>query len=144
MQALPMILMAVGTAASVAGQSQAASAQAAAAETNANALREQASTEEARIRRMNRVELARQRATLAKSGVAVEGTPLDQLVRNANELEQNAVNARRGLLRSADLEDRGGRNALGTGRTQALASLFAGASNAYGSYRQTSLLRTGS
>jgi len=143
MQALPLILMAVGTAFSVSGQQQAASAEAAAAETNANALRDQAATEEGRIRRMNRVEMARQRATLAKSGIAPTGTPLDQLVRNAAELEQNAINARRGLLRSADLETRTGRSALGVGRTRSLAALFAGGSAAYGQYQQSSLLRTG-
>jgi hypothetical protein len=90
---------------------------------------------------MNRVELARQRASLAKTGVQIEGTPLDQLVRNASELEQNAINARRGLLRSADVEERFGRSALRSGRTQALASLLAGASNVYGQYQQSSLLR---
>ena len=141
MQAIPLIIMAAGTALQASGQAQAAGAQNAAAQENASALQMQASEEEARVRRMNRVELSRQRASLAKSGVSLEGTPLDQLVRNASELEQNAINARRGLLRAADVENRSGRSALGTGRTQALASLLAGASNVYGQYQQSSLLR---
>jgi hypothetical protein len=140
-EAIPLIIMAAGTALQASSQAQAAGAANAAAQENALNLRQQASEEEACVRRMNRVELARQRASLAKTGVRLEGTPLDQLVRNASELEQNAINARRGLLRAADVEQRYGRSALSSGRTQALASLLAGASNMYGQYQQSSLLR---
>ena len=128
----------------MAGQSQAAHAEAQAASLNADAINAQATTEAARLQRMNRVELARQRASIAQSGVQLEGSTLEQIVRNANELEQNVSNVMLGAKRDAMLEHLRGRNALGAGRTQMLATLLAGASSGYGAYSQSSLLRTGS
>jgi hypothetical protein len=141
MQFLGLILSVAGTAVSVVNSNQEAENASTLANIEAEELRQQASEEEARVRRMNRVELARQRATLAKSGVALEGTPLDQLVRNANELEQDAVNASRGILRKEAAAVNYGRSALAAGRSQMVASLISGASSAYAGYSNYGLLR---
>jgi hypothetical protein len=127
----------------VAGQARQANAAADAATRESRQRLEQAAEEEARQRRFNRVELARQRSTLAKSGVRLEGTPLEQLVRNANELEQNAINARRGLLREAKEAARAAGEIRTAGRYNIAAGIIGGAANAYGSYATSSLLRQG-
>lgn len=86
-----------GAGVAMAGSVQQAKATEAAAEANAKMIREQASEEEARVRRINRIELGRYRASVAKSGVQLAGSPLEQIVRAAGELERNALGARRGL-----------------------------------------------
>ncbi len=99
----------------------------------------EAAREEARVRRGSRRKLASQRVKFAKSGVRLEGSPLQVLTDNAAEFEVDAMNVRidghnQGLLerqragvQSAAAERRG-RNLAGAallrGGTQAGGSLL--------------------
>jgi len=153
MAALPLVLqiggaiMAAGAGVAQASAARAeASAAASAAAFNERQAREEAGEQESAFRRDAARELARQRSNLAKSGVALEGTPLDQLVRNANELEQTAVGIRRGLITEAMLARMTGRNALAQGRRASTGALLGGFAQAGGMIAQgysSGLLRRG-
>lgn len=112
-----------GAGVATAGSIQQAKATEAAADANAKAMREQAGIEEARVRRINRIELGRYRASVAKSGVQLAGSPLEQIVRAAGEMERNAINARRGLVRASDIERITGR---ATSRAQLVGGIGSG------------------
>jgi hypothetical protein len=74
---------------------KAARAQARTLEETATRAQEQAAFEESETRRSNRRLLGRQRALFAKSGVRVEGTPLDVQTQIAEEGELDALMRRR-------------------------------------------------
>jgi hypothetical protein len=66
--------------------------------------RDKAAEEEAAFRRKANLELGRERAQLGKLGIIpTAGSPLEQLARNAGEVERGAVLVRRGLLEEASL-----------------------------------------
>lgn len=103
-QLIPVIIAVAATAVSTTFQVRASNAQEAQFKYAARLKREQASAEEARVRRQSAIELGRQRAVLGKLGIdPTAGSPLEQLARNAGEAERGAVFARAGLLQEASL-----------------------------------------
>jgi hypothetical protein len=99
---------------------------------NASYALQEGYAEEARRRREARRELAQERVTFAKAGVALEGSPLELLAQNAMELEREALDARLAGLRGYDVEKRQAKKLYRSARKQGLASLLSGVAGAVG------------
>lgn len=110
-----------------------AEAAAQAAEFNRAKALQDASAEEARIRREARKELGRRALGAAKAGVLLEGTPLDLLAQTAAEFELEAVNARVAGANTANLERRRAKNLRKQGRSAAISELIGGTTSAVSS-----------
>ena len=92
-----------GTVMSAMGAAQQADAQAQSAAYNAQMARNEAQAEEARRRREAARQMGEMRTGIAKSGVAMEGTPLMVLAQSAEEAEIDALTARWQGKTSSDL-----------------------------------------
>lgn len=100
------VVSVIATVVSAYGSAQASESAEDQAKYAARVARDQAAAEEAEVRRKGQQEIGRQRAVLGKLGVLpTAGTPLEQLARNAGEVERAAVQARAGLLTEASLFD---------------------------------------
>jgi hypothetical protein len=136
------VLAVAGTLGSIGGALSAGNAQKAAAEQNAamaayegQIAQQQATFEEAQLRRRTKLQLARQRAAIGASGLALEGSPLLALEDTAAEAELDALSIRyaanlAGVRSSAQAaRDRAaGRAAQQQGRLDAVGAAFGGAS----------------
>lgn len=127
---------AVGSGVAAAGSIQQGQAAADAAKTQAQIALDEGRLEESRIRRASRRELAAQENAFRRSGIALEGSPLDLLAQNAGEMERNAVNVRRGtsnqvaLLRTrADMAREAGRLGAASNALQGIANVGTGAAS---------------
>lgn len=94
--------MAGNTVSSIGAQKTLAAEERAANLNRAIVLREGA-REEARIRREGRRQASRNVTRVAKSGVRLEGSPLDVLVDNAGKVEREAIRVRQAKFLSAEL-----------------------------------------
>ena len=75
------------------------------AEIEARSRIEVSQIEEARVAREGEIFTAEQRAGVAKSGVTVEGSPLDMLAESAGEIiEERALTLRQGLVQAGQLK----------------------------------------
>ena len=110
---------------------------ASAARFNAAVTLEEAAVEAARRRRLARRETGREIAVFGKSGVTLEGSPLDFIVANAAERERDAVNVEIAARRTAGLDLARARNVRRAGETRSGAALLTGL--AQGAFRGASL-----
>lgn len=151
MAALPviaMVMMAVGTAVSVMGQMQqgrnakkAADYNAAIADRNAGIARQQAEQDAQAQQRQARLQQGAAVAAYGKSGVAIEGSPLDVLEQSASlaELDRQTI-LYRGELRAmgyaddANLSQFQGKAAMQQARSSAASTILMGGAKAAGMY----------
>jgi len=147
-----VVVSVAGTAVSVYAQNQAADAAETTAMLNANEQKKQANREaEVAAENARRAErektryLASQRAQLAASGLAMEGTPLAVLGDTAQALElqildlgSEAANRMRALRQGAALSLYEGKSQASALRTQSIATGLDGLSSAAGGYLKAS------
>lgn len=134
-QYLPLLLsgaQAGGSVLSASSEIQAGGAVAAAARYNAQLALLESQSSEATQRRGGQRYLAQKAANAGASGVRLEGTTLDALLRDAAELEVNAINTRRAGINTARLDRSQARAALSQSKTSSYATLLSGAGSAYG------------
>ena len=86
-----------------AGARQAAEGEEKRAKFNAKLAKREGFREEARIRRIGRIEAEDNVTRVAKSGVRLEGSPLEVLADNAAKVEEEALRARQAGLLSSEL-----------------------------------------
>jgi hypothetical protein len=100
---------------------------------NAQLARQEGYAEETRRRREMRRELSSEAVAYAKAGVSTtEGSPLELLAQNAQELERDALDARLQGLRGYSVARKQANQAYKASRKQALAAVLSGVSGAVG------------
>lgn len=107
---------------------------AAAARYNAKLAEQEGYAEEARTRREGMRYLASRAVSASKSGVALEGTPLEALIADAETIERDAISARYQGRDTARLERSAGRAAQSSARRGSAAAIISGLSNAGETY----------
>ena len=95
-----------------------------AAEFNADIIEQQGLQKEGLLRRRSRRQLGRMRTAIAKSGVQLEGSPLEALAASAAESEIDVLNARFDSQTAAKLERMGGASARKSANRAATAELL--------------------
>lgn len=145
-QALPLVMMAIGTGLGVSGALASGKMQAGmfgqeaeVAARNAGIVREQAAQEEAAFRRVGTRTLRAMRAAYGASGVTMEGSASDVMEDSAAQIELDALNVRyrgeitaMGYEDSADMARRRGEAAIKESRYRAASALFGGLGNMLG------------
>ena len=119
--------MAAGTAVSAAGAIQSSQAQAAAFEYQGEIARRQAEYAEARYRERSQRLLSSQRTAIAKSGVTIEGTPLEVMTKTAEDAELDALAIRYGGITAQQAARFEAGSARTAGRYRAVSNLLTGA-----------------
>lgn len=114
------------------GAAEEGDAQAKAAEYNRALALSQSRAEGARLRRLGRREVSSQRVAFAKSGVRLEGSPLELLAQNAAEFEIQALNAEVEGRNTANLERMRAREIRRATRRRVSATLIGGATKIAG------------
>lgn len=125
------------------GQKQTGLAAEAAQKYNADQAERAGYEEEAAIRKFGTRRLARRRVAVAKSGISMEGTPLEAQVADAYELEKEALYARRAGAETAKLDRMSASNAKKTSQQFATGTLLSGGARAGGLYYDLSRPRLG-
>jgi regulator of protease activity HflC (stomatin/prohibitin superfamily) len=125
------VLMAAGTVMSAAGQQQSAAAEAQAARYNSAITQAEAQAEEERIRRETQQQIGQTRASIAKSGVTYEGTPLLVLGETAANAEIDILNTQWSADTASKLYGMRASSATQAGNIGAGTSLLSGASKMF-------------
>lgn len=128
MSGMEMFLMAAGTAVQTIGAIQQGRSEQAAANYNAQAAQMDAAAKEAAQRNDAARQQGALRASLAKSGASMEGTPLMVMAESAANAELDALNTRITGQRESTLYRMRGSNAATASRWQAGTSLLTGLS----------------
>lgn len=128
MSGMEMMLMAAGTAMQTIGAIRQGNAEASAAQYNAQAATQEAAAKEAAQRRQADQVQGQLRASLSKSGVRMEGTPLAVLAESAAEAEIDAQNTRWNRDREVAIQGARASNARTAGYLNAGTSLLTGLS----------------
>ena len=97
---------------------------------NAKQARKAGALEAARIRRFGRRQEGLQKVHFAKAGVQLSGSPLEFMVRDAEQFERDAVSAQIDANATAALDESRADNARTIGRQRSLASLITGVADA--------------
>lgn len=108
------------------GSVEDAEAEAKATEYNSALQLRESRIEEARRRRIARRELSSQRVAFAKSGVLLEGSPLELLADNAAEFERDSIEVGISARSTAELDRKRAKNIQKQGRRAATAQLIGG------------------
>lgn len=131
-----LALMAGGTLMNVYGQYQQGKAAEKAAEYNARIQEITGRQKESLIRRQGRKELSRIRTAVSKSGVRMEGSPMEVLAESAANIEMDALNARFGMETGATATRAEGKSRKRGANLSAAAQLLSGAGSTYAAGHQ--------